>query len=318
MAWTALLLVPGLVGVVTERAGWCPGRVTAAVQLLLPWWGVMAIGVAVGGALAAVWWLAAAAGAVVVGIGVVVGPKLWRGRRRRPSSPSETRFSVGLAILYIDLEEPDAAARQLLEAAPTILVLTELTRELLETFDAAGGSERYPHRLHREPLHGEYEAGIFSVHDFAEARVHTEGELRVVDATVKLPDGQVRVVAAHPEAPTTREGFRTWRRQLRTLRTLLVAAAPATIALGDFNAGTLQPPYEALLSTGFRDAHDLVGQALAPSWGTAPSLPRWVPAFVARLDHLLVGPSIAVIEVRNLDAVGSDHEPFVADVALLT
>ena len=101
------------------------------------------------------------------------------------------------------------------------------------------------------------------------------------------------------------------------LRNLLRTADPATIAVGDLNAGTLQPPYEALLHTSFRDAHDLVGQALAPSWGTAPSLPGWVPTLVSRLDHLLVGRSISVLEVRNLDAVGSDHEPFVAELALL-
>ena len=317
IGWIAVLLLPGVVGVVTERADWCPDRIVAAVQLLLPWWGGLALVVTVVGLVAAEVWLVVAGAIVVVGVAVVTGPKLLRGRRARPSSPSETRFSVGLANLYVDNEEPDAAARQLLEAAPTILVLTELTPDLLDAFDAAGGSDCYPHRLHREPLEGEYEAGIFSVHAFAAAKVHTEGDLRVVDATVALPDGEVRVVAVHPEAPTSHDGFRTWRRQLRALRGLLAQAEPATIALGDFNAGTLQPPYEALLHTPFRDAHDLMGQALAPSWGTGPSLPRWVPALVARLDHLLVGPSISVIEIRNLDAVGSDHQPFVADLALL-
>jgi len=316
MRWTALLLLPGTVAVVTERAGWCGNRVIAGVQLLLPWWGIFVVVVAATGLLTRAWWLAVAAAAVGSGIGVVIGPKLRRGRRRDSPAGSTSVVSVGLANLYLDNPEPDAMAAQLLEAAPDVLVLTELTPALLASFDAAGARARYPYRVHREPLRGEYEAGIFSRVPFAEALVHTVDELRVVDATVAWPGGALRVLAVHPTAPTSRAGFRTWRGQLATLRGLLVAAEPATIALGDLNAGTLQPPYEALLTTGFRDAHGAVGRALAPSWGTAPSLPRWLPTLVARLDHVLVGPAVEVVDVRDLDPVGSDHRPCVADLAL--
>jgi endonuclease/exonuclease/phosphatase (EEP) superfamily protein YafD len=314
--WTALLLVPGAYALVTERAGWCPDRVTAALQLLLPWWAILAVSVAIAAVVAEAWVFAAVALAVVVAIGAVIGPKILRRRPDRRPPPMTTVCSVALANLYLDNPEPDAAVRQLLAAAPAVLVLTELTPDLLAAFDAAGGADRFPNRIHRVPLHGEYEAGIFSVYPFAEARVHEVGPLRVVDAVVVLPDGELRVVAAHPEAPTTREGFRRWRHQLHALRGLLADAAPATIVLGDFNAGTLQPPYEALLRTPFRDAHDIVGSSLAPSWGVAPSLPRWVPTFVARLDHLLVGPDVDVVDVRDLDPIGSDHRPFVATLAV--
>ena len=89
-----------------------------------------------------------------------------RGRRRSCVRDAASRaggraapFSVGFANLYLDNPEPEAAARQLLDAAPTILVLTELTPRLLAAFDAAGGGTGIPHRVHRRPLHGEYEAG---------------------------------------------------------------------------------------------------------------------------------------------------------------
>jgi len=314
--WTAVLLVPGAIGLVTERLGRCGNHVTAALQLLLPWWTVLAVVVAVVGAIAGDPLLAAAGAALAVAIGVVVGPKLLRRGRHRLPPVASTTFSIGLANLYLDNPEPEAATRQLLAAAPAILVLTELTPDLLAAFDRAGGADRYPHRVHREPLDGEYEAGIFSVYAFVDARVHEDGELRVVDAAVELPDASVRVVAVHPDAPTNREGFRRWRRQLVALRALLRQATPATVALGDLNAGTLHPPYEALLRTPFRDAHDVMGSSLAPSWGVAPSLPRWVPTFLARLDHLLVGPAVTVVELRDLDPVGSDHRPFVATLAV--
>jgi endonuclease/exonuclease/phosphatase (EEP) superfamily protein YafD len=316
IGWTAVLLVPGAVALVTERLGRCGNRVTAALQLLLPWWTVLAVAVAAAGLVARDPWLAGAGAALAVVIGGVIGPKVLRRRRRRLPPVDTTTFSIGFANLYLDNPEPEAATRQLLGAAPAILVLTELTPELLAAFDGAGGADRYPHRVHREPLRGEYEAGIFSVYAFTEARVHEEGELRVVEATVDLPDADVRVIVVHPDAPTNREGFRRWRAQLAGLRRILSDAAPTTVALGDLNAGTLQPPYEALLRTPFRDAHDLVGSSLAPSWGVAPSLPRWVPTFLARLDHLLVGPAVTVVELRDLDPVGSDHRPFVATLAV--
>lgn len=312
----ALFLVPGAIAVVSERVGRCGNFVTAALQLLLPWWGVVAVAIAVVATVSRAWWLAVAAAVVAIGVAIVVVPKLARRRGRRMPPGSTAPFSVALANLYIDNPEPEAATRQLLAAAPAILVLTELTPDLLAAFDATGGRDRYPHRVHREPLEGEYEAGIFSVYPFVAAEVHTEGELRVVDATIDLPDAGLRVIAVHPEAPTDRAGFRRWRAQLRTLRRLLNDAEPATIALGDLNSGTLQPPYEALLRSPFRDAHDIVGSSLSPSWGVAASLPHWVPTFVARLDHLLVGPAVAVVDLRDLDPVGSDHRPFLATLAL--
>jgi hypothetical protein len=316
IGWTAVLLVPGAVALVTERLGWCGDRITAGLQLLLPWWTVLAVAVAAAGVAAEDWWLGAAGTAVTCAIAAVVAPKLLRGRPDRVPVTAATVFSVGLANLYLDNPEPEAAARQLLHAAPAVLVLTELTPDLLAAFDAAGGATRYPHRVHRAPLEGEYEAGIFSVYELTHAGVHRDGELQLVDATVELPEGAVRVLAVHPEAPTSRAAFRRWRGQLATLRTVLMSADPATVVLGDLNAGTLQPPYEALLRTPFRDAHEVVGTSLAPSWGVAPSLPRWVPTFVARLDHLLVGPRIDVVGLDDLDPVGSDHRPFVASLAL--
>ena len=54
----------------SPAASWCPDRVTAALQLLVPWWGVVAIGVVVASAIAGVWWLALIAAAVAVGVGV--------------------------------------------------------------------------------------------------------------------------------------------------------------------------------------------------------------------------------------------------------
>ena len=215
-------------------------------------------------------------------------------------TPAGQGFSVGLANLYLDNPEPDAAARQLLEAAPEVLVLTELTTDLLARFDAAARPR---------PLSRTASTGILSTVSTRRGsspssrsrprRCTRPGALQVVDAVVDVPGGEVRVVAAHPEAPTSATGSGPGAGNSRDLRALMAAGRRRPSSLGDLNAGTLQPPYEALLTTPFRDAHDLFGSSLAPSWGVAPSFPRWVPTFVARLDHLLVGPAVDVVALRT-------------------
>ena len=86
------------------------------------------------------------------------------------------------------------------------------------------------------------------------------------------------------------------------------------LALAAFAATTLSG--EHLFRSSSRDAHDEVGLALRPSWGVAQWLPRWFPTLLARLDYLLVRPEIVVVELEDLDAVGSDHHPFRADLAI--
>lgn len=298
-------------------AGWAPNWIVGMAQLLTPWW------VALTAALSVVVALqghrsAPGLGAAVVVFGLVVlWPRLHRSRRQVRDAQAEVTFTLSLANLYLDNEQPDVAIGQLLDAAPDVLVMTELTVELLGRFDELGGAADYPQRIHPDPIEGEYEVGIFSRRRLDDPRVETSGSIRVVRATVR-PDGwtaPLEVIAAHPVAPVGKEDFRTWNQELRDLGSVLDASSGPTVALGDFNAGTLQPRYEALVRGRFRDAHDEAGVALKPSWGIAPWLPRWIPTFVARLDHLLVSEEVRVVSIEDLDPVGSDHRPFLAGLA---
>ena len=302
---------------ITVRVGWCPSPAVAGSQLLLPWWFLLTIAVVVTTAITGTWILAVAGVAVATGTFVVLFPKLHRSPRARPDMLPEASVSVTLANLYIDNNEPDEAINQLLDSAPDILVMTELTPDLVARFDELGGAHRFPHRIHPEPIAGEYVVGIFTPLDMLRSEVRHQGPLEVVEMDVRTRKGEeLRVIAVHPEAPVGREQFRRWRRQLHELESILKDASAATIVLGDLNSGTLQPPFEHLVRSPFRDAHDELGVALKPSWGVAPWLPRWFPTLLARLDHLLVSPEVLVIELDDLDAVGSDHRPFRANLGL--
>lgn len=301
----------------TLLMGWCPNSVLAAMQLLTPWWMVLTALVTLGAAWEKSWALSVSGFAVVTATLAVVVPKLRRSPRQDRSRERDATLTIALANLYIDNPEPDEAIRQLLSADPDILVMTELSTGLLERFDALGGADRFPNRIHPEPMEGEYEAGIFSRLPFQSASVWDKGPLQVIEASVRI-DGHepLRVIAIHPEAPVNGKSFRRWRRQLDQLDEILADSGGPTVALGDLNAGTLQPPYERLLRSRIRDAHDELGVALRPSWGVAPWLPRWFPTLLARLDHLLLSPDVEIVSVGDLDAVGSDHRPFLAELRL--
>ncbi len=318
-AVVTIVLAGAAVGATTLVARACPNVVVAVAQLLLPWWTVGAAAVVAWSASAGRWWLVVVAAAVALLGAAVVGSRL-RPRRRAASgsagSAGRPTVSVVLANLYLDNPEPDEAIGQLLERRPDVLVMTELTDELVARFDRLGGATDYAHRIHPEPIEGEYVPGIFARRPLLDADVVDRAELRTVEASVQLDGEHVRVMVAHPEAPSTLDGFRMWRRQLRRLQATLRDSAGPMVALGDLNSGTLQAPYEDLLRTRFRDAHADAGRSLVPSWGIAPWMPRWVPTFVARLDHLLVSPELEVVELEDLEAVGSDHRPFCATVAL--
>jgi endonuclease/exonuclease/phosphatase (EEP) superfamily protein YafD len=313
-----LVVLVAAVSAVSVRIRWCPGPAVAMVQLLTPWWTVLTLVVAVVAALQGHWVLMGVALVVLVGELVVLAPKLRRSPRQDRAEQRDPALALALANLYLDNDEPDEAIRQLLDAAPDVLMMTELTDDLLERFDALGGAARYPDRVHHVPLDGEYEAGIFSSLPFVASSVWNAGELQVVEATVRIDQVELRVIAVHPEAPTGRDAFRRWRSQLGELGGVLADSDGPTIAVGDLNSGTLQPPYERLFDTRFRDAHDELGVALRPSWGVAPWLPRWFPTLVARLDHLLVSPEVEITSLDDLDPVGSDHRPFVAELTLTT
>ncbi len=305
-----MVVAGSFAGTATSLLGWCPNFVIAGLQLVVPPGALASMAVAVA-ALVTGHLLLAGAGAVVVASAVpLLVPKLVPDRRRVQFHWPTASVTVTLANLYVGNPQPDAAIRQLLESGAELLVMTELSTDLLQRFDRLGGAEQYPSRVHPDPVVGDYVAGIFSRTPLEDARVEQRDELRLVAATWVGRGARVAVRAVHPDAPSTPGSFRRWRSQLRSLRAVLDELDGPAIVLGDFNAGNVQVPFEQLLQGRFRDGHAMLGKALKPSWGTVPWLPGWFPALVARLDHVLISPELHPRTVGDLEPIGSDHRPF--------
>jgi len=310
-----LVLACSLLGSSTSLARWCPNFVIAGLQLTLPWTALWALAVTVAAAILGERPLAFAGAATVVLASTLLVPKAVA-HPDPPAAGGGIALTIVLANLYLANPEPDRAIGQLLASGADVLVMTELTPQLVATFDRLGGAAAFPARVHPDPIDGEYALGVFSRRPLGDARIEQHQLLRVVVATWARGGSSLTIRAVHPDAPSTRAGFRRWRRQLATLRGLDAQSTGPTIVIGDLNGGSFQVPYERLLRGRFRDAHMVLGRALTPSWGVAAWLPRWVPTLVARLDHLLVSPEIRVVDIGDLDPVGSDHRPLRAVIQL--
>ena len=79
------------------------------------------------------------------------------------------------------------------------------------------------------------------------------------------------------------------------------------LLLGDFNATLDHDRLRDLTERGYREAADVVGAGLTPTWSSArvPLLPIGVPITI---DHLLVDERIGVGDIGVHDLPGSDHD----------
>ena len=163
----------------------------------------------------------------------------------------------------------------------------------------------------------------------ATAQVDTGGDQLVhVRCSVERDGSAFDLIAIHFESPRSgllaarREGFdgiEPWRRnheaRLAQSRALARALGPATrplIVAGDLHAPESSAVVGSLLATGLRDAFASAGRGWGYSYGHAL---RPAVSFL-RIDHILVGPGIAVRDYFVGGAEASDHRPVIADLVL--
>jgi endonuclease/exonuclease/phosphatase (EEP) superfamily protein YafD len=90
------------------------------------------------------------------------------------------------------------------------------------------------------------------------------------------------------------------------------------IIAGDLNTTRYRPEFQELLALGLSDAIDALGHGWKPSWKLRPTGVLGAVGAVVRLDHALVNADMYPVRIRDLEARGSDHLPFVLRVAVRT
>ncbi|MEO3811758.1 endonuclease/exonuclease/phosphatase family protein [Sphaerisporangium sp. B11E5] len=194
---------------------------------------------------------------------------------------------------------------------PDVLTIQELTPAAVEGLKRAGLEGLLPHRAGK-PANGPWGSGIYARFPLGAGSVIEYGNFRQAEAVVKVPGGpEVYVASVHPCAP--RYGYKVpcWAQGLRALP----SAAPrgmVRVLAGDFNATLDHGALRRLLATGYRDAADVTGQGLSPTWPAK----GWKPVPGVTLDHVLADPRVAIRGYSTHHVPMTDHRTVFAHLVL--
>jgi endonuclease/exonuclease/phosphatase (EEP) superfamily protein YafD len=113
-----------------------------------------------------------------------------------------------------------------------------------------------------------------------------------------------------------RNGYRRWKAEFDTLVRLAPTLRGPVVLAGDLNTTRFRPQFRALLGTGLRDVHDMLGKGLTSSFKLAARGLLASPGALVRLDHALVSSGVRPVRAEDLEAGGSDHLPFRVTLAV--
>ncbi|WSA66199.1 endonuclease/exonuclease/phosphatase family protein [Streptomyces sp. NBC_01800] len=201
---------------------------------------------------------------------------------------------------------PARTAKALIQAAPELIALEELTPSALPLYETALA----PHY----PYHAvEGTVGLWSKYPLADVRLVDikpkgieKGWSRGLRADARTPWGEIAVYVAHlPSVRVRLSGFDSgWRDESAGLLGAAIAAEKLdkVILLGDFNS-----------TVDDRGLAPVTSQMNPQARTFAFSWPAVFP--VSRIDHIMTR-SATVTDIRTLPATGSDHLPIAAGIKL--
>jgi endonuclease/exonuclease/phosphatase family metal-dependent hydrolase len=262
------------------------------------------------GALASRRWRIGIAGALAVALNVVWLAPLYVA----DTPPVGTDLVAMTTNIQYGWGKPAEIVAAVRDRHVDLLAVEELTPEAVTGLGAAGLDALLPYRVVAPGTlaHG---SGLWSRFPLTPGEAW-DGVHHMPGATVHIPaDGGVRDVivrVAHPYR-TARYNATSYRRDQSMLRERMAALprdVPA-IVLGDFNASRDHAAFRRYLGDGWRDAPEVAGSGLIPTWS-----PRyWIPPLV-QLDHILISRQFGARSASAFDIDGSDHQALVARLVL--
>jgi endonuclease/exonuclease/phosphatase family metal-dependent hydrolase len=190
-----------------------------------------------------------------------------------------------------------------------ILAVQELTPGFVERANAAGMRELLPHQVLR-PSAGVGGSGVFSRLPLRDegGRMNPQG---FGQAGAEIVQYGLSVESVHPVAPSEAARVPGFLASYRNQPKATVDGPPQILA-GDFNATLDHSVLRALISSGYRDAADVMGKGLIGTWG--PYDGDRIPPVT--LDRVLADKRIGVKDFEVFDLEGSDHRPALATLIL--
>ncbi|WP_424534890.1 endonuclease/exonuclease/phosphatase family protein [Sphaerisporangium viridialbum] len=303
-----LLVAPFAVWTVLRLAGWDVGLYWIQLIAFTPLVAA-ASPVAPLAALLLRRWPAAVAGALVTAVlAACVLPRALP-EANPPDGGRELRvMSTNMAVGAASAGEIVGLARRL---NPDVLMVQELTPAAVEVLKKAGLEKLLPNRS-GSPAGGPWGSGIYARFPLRAPSVIAYGNFRQAEAVVRVPGGpEVYVASVHPCAPRFDYKVWCWAKGIQALP----AAEPrgvVRVLAGDFNATLDHGVLRRLLGTGYRDAADVTGQGLSPTWPAK----GWKPIPGVTLDHVLADPRVGVRAYSTHLVPLTDHRTIFARLVL--
>jgi endonuclease/exonuclease/phosphatase (EEP) superfamily protein YafD len=272
-----VVVVPVALWTVARLGGLDSGFPMAPLMAFTPYAAIAAL-LAAGVAVALTNWAAAAiAGVATVCLAGAVLPRAI-GEGTVDAAGHET-LNVLSANIHHGTADPAALVALVDRFHPDLLSVQELTPSFARKLGAAGLGSRLPNAL-IELRQGASGAGLYSRLPMRSLAGPDRFPFRMPRAELEMPDGRrVRVVAIHPYPPDQGD-VGVWEEALRSLPSA-GSGAPWVLA-GDFNATLDQSQFRDLLDRGYRDAGDVAGDGLEP---TFPRQGHLIPPVT--IDHVL-------------------------------
>ena len=294
-------------------------RMMSFTPLAIPWYAADVL--LVGGALVAGRGgprrvVAPVLAVLVAGLGLHVW---WIGPQFAGANPEPADGAAELVVMTTNLYAGAGDAAEVVRVAEErgvgLLVVNELTFAGLAEMEEEGVDDLLPYRI------GEPSGDVDGTMVFSRAPLGEATRLATTFQSwqVEVGEGEdaLTLLAVHPTAPVPPAGVTTWRAEHATL---LAAgdAADADLVLGDMNATSDHVTMRDWRSAGWRDSLELVNAGWSPTWpsnGITPA-PGLHPPPLIQIDHVLVGPRVAVTASDTVDVPDTDHRAVVATVAL--
>ena len=252
------------------------------------------------------------AAAIVGGLAAIVllaavAPRVIGSDEAIPPGGEELR--VLAANVHHGTSDPADLVARVRELDVDVLSVEELTPSFDRKLRIAGLSRLLPVSLVNAHT-GASGGGLYSRFPMRRLPAPPEGRFRMPRGILRMPDGDsVRVVSVHPYPPT-RRNVDLWQRELGELPPAGSDGPPWVLA-GDFN-GTLDfDTMRDLLDSGYRDAAEVTGQGLEPTWPQGRLIP---PPIV--IDHVLARKGVTVAGYAVESQPGSDHRAVFARLGI--
>jgi endonuclease/exonuclease/phosphatase (EEP) superfamily protein YafD len=217
-------------------------------------------------------------------------------------------FTVLSTNIHHGTADPAAVLALVERYEPDLLSVQELTPSFARELSDAGLGAHLPHSV-LETHRNTSGAGLYS--RLAMRKLPSPGRFvfRMPRAELSLPGGsRLRVVGIHPYPPQLNRTSE-WEEALESLPS--AGAGTPWLLAGDFNATLDQSQLRDVLDRGYRDAGDVAGKGLEP---TFPREGHLIPPVT--IDHVLADRRLGIVEYGVEELPGSDHRAIHAELAL--